>query len=127
MLHAINLTIFALIALGVFFVYTKVNDPSPVIVLILIPSLTCCCLVSTCCIIHKYYKYEEKKLDDQKRREREKEKKKEEEERIKNKKYKEEIDQVIEEYIEATKDFEVRIFLLNKNKISFLFRTSTRK
>jgi len=127
MLHAINLTVFTLIGLGVFFIYTMVDNPSPLIVLILIPSLTCCCLVSTCCIIHKYYKYEEKKLDDQKRREREKEKKKEEEERIKNKKYKEEIDQVIEEYIEATKDFEVRIFLLNKNKISFLFRTSTRK
>ena len=107
MLHAINLTIFILIGLGVFFIYTRVDNPSGLIVFILIPSIACCCLISTCCIIHIYYKYEEKKLDDQKRRRREKEKKKEEEERIKNKKYQKEIDQVIEEYIEATKNYEV--------------------
>nr|CAD2161746.1 unnamed protein product [Meloidogyne enterolobii] len=106
MVHAINIIVFILIGLGVFFIYTRVDNPSGLIVFILIPSLTCCCLISTCCIIHIYYKYEEKKLDDQKRRRREKEKKKEEEERIKNKKYQKEIDQVIEEYIEATKNYE---------------------
>nr|CAD2182752.1 unnamed protein product [Meloidogyne enterolobii] len=106
MLHAINLTIFALIALGVFFVYTKVNDPSPVIVLILIPSLTFCCMVSTCCIVHKYYKYEEKKLEDQERRKRQKEKEEEKAARLKHAQYKKEMEAVIDDYLEATKNFE---------------------
>ncbi|CAK5028817.1 unnamed protein product [Meloidogyne enterolobii] len=108
MLHAINITIFALIALGVFFVYTKVNDPSPLIVLILIPSLTCCFIVSTCCLVHKYYKYEEGKLEDQKRRQREKEKKEEMEARKKEQAYKKEMEAVIDDYLESTKDYEVR-------------------
>ncbi|CAK5106145.1 unnamed protein product [Meloidogyne enterolobii] len=106
MLHAINLTIFTLIGLGVFFVYTMVDNPSGLIVFILILSLTCCCMVSTCCIVHKYYKYEEGKLKDQEKRRREKEKEEEKAARLKHAQYKKEIDQVIDEYIAATKDFE---------------------
>ncbi|CAK5106259.1 unnamed protein product [Meloidogyne enterolobii] len=108
MVHAINIIVFILIGLGVFFFYTTVDNPDPVIVLILIPSLGCCYIFSKCCVIHIYYKYETGRLDEIERRRKEKKKKKAEEEKKKNEKYQQELNDVIDEYIAATKDYEVR-------------------